>query len=124
MGVTPRPARVPCPSCASCGAPATLLRRLTAREARVRCVERDGRLLIAWRAGSTADYQALRADFRATFPTHGDTTWRPKESVWSVPLRLRDRLAEWVSARFAPGCELGYLPWDETTRPAYMTEAG
>ncbi len=124
MGVTPRPARVPCPSCASCGAPATSLRRLTAREARVRCVERDGRLLIAWRAGSTADYQALRADFRATFPTHGDMTWRSKESVWSVPLRLRDRLAEWVSARFAPGCELGYLPWDETARPAYMTQAG
>jgi len=124
MGVTPRPARVPCPSCASCGAPATLLRRLTAREARVRCVERDGRLLIAWRTERPADQRALRDDFRATFRTHGESTWRAKESVWSVPLRLRDRLAEWVSARFEPGCELGYLPWDETTRPAYMTQAG
>ncbi len=130
MGVTPRPARVPRRACASCGAPAVASvapdrpARLSVRAARVRCVERDGRLLIAWRAGSTADYQALRADFRATFPTHGDTTWRVKESVWSVPLRLRDRLAEWVSARFEPGCELGYLPWDETARPAYMTEAG
>jgi len=124
MGVTPRPARVPCPSCASCGAPATPLRRFTAREARVRCVERDGRLLIAWRTERPADQRALRDDFRATFRTHGESTWRAKESVWSVPLRLRDRLVEWVSARFAPGCELGYLPWDETARPAYMTQAG
>lgn len=126
MGVTPRPARFPRPSCVAsaeaCGAPPVA--RLTLREARVRCVERDGRLLIAWRAGSTADYQALRDDFRATFPTHGTATWRPKESVWSVPLRLRDRLAEWVSARFEVGCELGYLPWDDAPRPAYMTDAG
>ncbi len=125
MGVTPKPARVARPSCVSCGAPTALPpRRLTMREARVRCVERDGRLLIAWRTDRATDQHALRDDFRATFPTHGAATWRPKESVWSVPLRLRDQLAEWVSARFEPGCELGYLPWDETTRPAYMTEAG
>ncbi|MDQ2831838.1 MAG: hypothetical protein M3Y74_22665, partial [Chloroflexota bacterium] len=111
MGVTPQPARVarPCTTIDS-GPP----RRMSVREARVRCVERDGRLLIAWRTDRTTDQRALREDFRATFPTHGAATWRPKESVWSVPLRLRDRLAEWVSARFAPGCELGYLPWDET----------
>jgi len=121
MGVTPQPARHPRPCAPIDSGPP---RRMSVREARVRCVERDGRLLIAWRTDRAADQAALREDFRATFPTHGAATWRPKESVWSVPLRLRDRLAEWVSARFAAGCELGYLPWDETTRPAYMTEAG
>lgn len=90
----------------------------------MRCLERDGRFLIAWRTDRPADDHALRDDFRATFPTHGDRTWRAKESVWSVPLRLQERLAEWVDTHFAPGCELGYLPWDETARPAYMTEAG
>lgn len=124
MGVTPQVARHPRPDASADAPPTAPPRRLSMREARVRCVERDGRLLIAWRTERPADQWALRDDFRATFRTHGESTWRPKESVWSVPLRLRDRLAEWVSARFAPGCELGYLPWDETARPAYMTEAG
>jgi len=122
MGITPQAARHPRP--AADAATQDAPRRLSVREARVRCIARDGRLLIMWRVDSATRQVALTASFREAFPTHGETCWRKRDRVWSVPLRLRDRLAEWVTERFEPGCELGYLPWDDTPRPAYMTEAG
>lgn len=99
------------------------LPRLRKGEAIVRCVERDGRLRVAWRAARPAVQASLLASFRATFPRHGDATFGHQHRVWSVPLSHQARLAEWISRHFHQDCELGQMPWDHSELPRYMTEA-
>lgn len=124
MGVTTKERRRPA---VVSDAEVSALGRLTRRQAIVTCVERDGRLLIAWRSTDGHTLAVLARAFRDVFPAHGDAVYRPPLAsarvnigkggrwslpLWSLPLRHRDRLAAWVEARFERGCEIGSMPWD------------
>lgn len=63
-------------------------------------VDTTARLLVHWHDGDRAACDRLARDFRATFPTHADASWRGADRCWSVPAGKRARLAEWVAASF------------------------
>lgn len=70
--------------------------RVPASIGRVRVREERMRYLVALDVPDVATRRALIADFKLTFPGHGDRYWRALSREWSLPLRHRARLQAWL----------------------------
>lgn len=105
MGVTLKPARTGSTSRPRPEAPSAPVRprgRYTRSEARIELVLRDGRYHLKVSAIESAIWRQIHESFKGAFPRHGDAVYNPTGKYWSLPLHVRQRLAQWAYAVVEP----------------------